>query len=123
MLCKLVATFFRILMAHGCILMAVQYDIQKLTLRSQGSLQLLDFFVSQPVGRGFEPLLRHTFFCDKRVAENIPVLSGRFVLVANFTLHYFVNNIYYKLLLYSILRLVFAVCCYQQQAVTYVLNF
>ena len=36
------------------------------------------FFVSQ-IGRGFEPLLRHTFFCNKRVAENIPVLSGRLV--------------------------------------------
>ena len=40
----------------------------------------LKFFrVSQPVGGGFDPLLRHTFFCNKRVAENIPVLSGRLV--------------------------------------------
>ena len=40
----------------------------------------LKFFrVSQPVGRGFDPLLRHTFFCNKRIAENFPVLSGRLV--------------------------------------------
>ena len=40
-------------------------------------LELL--FVFPPVGRGFELLLRHTFFCTKRVAEHIPVLSGRLV--------------------------------------------
>ena len=37
------------------------------------------FLVSQPVGREFEPLLRHSFFCNKRAAKNIPVLSGRLV--------------------------------------------
>ena len=36
---------------------------------------VLEFFVSQPVGRGFEPPVRHTFFYNNRVAENIPVLS------------------------------------------------
>ena len=37
------------------------------------------FLVSQPVGRGFEPLLRHSFFCNKRAAKIIPVLSGGLV--------------------------------------------
>ena len=40
----------------------------------------LNFFrVSQLVGRGFDHLVRHTLFCNKRVAENISVLSGRLV--------------------------------------------
>ena len=34
------------------------------------------FFVSQSVGRWFEPLLRHPFFCNKRVVENFRCLAS-----------------------------------------------
>ena len=44
----------------------------------------LHLLLSQPVGRGFEPGSSHTFFCNKTVAENIPMLSGRLVYDPNF---------------------------------------